>query len=179
MLIVNCLYRLREVGDEAVSLDCPRDRVLNLIYKMRPHVFIEGVLNIRAFSPFFITRFRQCLTLYSALFKLLDILIPRDNRLRQVIERDFIARDILNVLACEGSEWTMKPESYKQWHQRNLRAGFEQIPLNCTIVNECREMLSKSYKNKIFFVEEDRNWMLQGWSGRAFDALSIWKPKMV
>ncbi|KAF3330533.1 scarecrow-like protein 9 [Carex littledalei] len=179
VLIVNCLYRLREVGDEAVSLDSPRDRVLNLIYKMRPHIFIEGVLNIRTFSPFFITRFRQCLPLYSALFKLLDILIPRDNKLRQIIERDFLARDILNVLACEGSEWTMKPESYKQWHQRNLRAGFEQIPLNCAIVKECREILRKSYKNKIFFVEEDRNWMLQGWSGRAFDALSIWKPRMV
>ncbi|XP_078179557.1 scarecrow-like protein 33 [Carex rostrata] len=161
VLIVNCLYRLREVGDEAVSLDCPRDRVLNLIYKMRPHIFIEGVLNIRTFSPFFITRFRQSLLLYSALFNLLDILIPRDNRLRQVIERDFLARDILNILACEGSEWTMKPESYRQWHQRNLRAGFEQIPLDRSILKKCHEMLSKSYKNKIFFVEEDRNWMVQ------------------
>ncbi|KAJ3688209.1 hypothetical protein LUZ61_017373 [Rhynchospora tenuis] len=174
VLIVNCFWRLREIGDEAVSLNSPRDQVLKLIYKMKPHIFFEGVLSIQTFSPFFIPRFKQCLNLYASLFELLDILIPRDNKQRQIMERDFLARDILNVLACEGSDWTMKPETYKQWHQRTLRAGFEQVPLDPAIVEECRENLTEAYKNKIFFIEEDGNWLLQGWNGRAFDALSTW-----
>lgn len=179
LLIVNCMYRLREVRDvEAVSFDSPRDRVIKLIYQMKPHIFIEGVLTIQSFSPFFTTRFRQSLTLYSSLFEISDILVPRDNKLRQMIESELLGRDILNVVACEGSDWTMKPESYKQWQQRNVRAGFEQIPLDPAIVKECREYLSKLYKNKIFFIEEDGNWLLQGWNGRAFDAFSAWKPKL-
>jgi GRAS domain family len=177
VLVVNCLYCLRSIGDEAISLDSPRDRVLNLICQMKPQIFIEGDVTIQSFSPFFITRFRQALSLYSALFQIIDFLIPRDNRLRLIMERDFLAHDILNIIACEGPNWIMKPESYRQWHQRSLRAGFEQVPLDPAIMKECREIVNKVYKNKIFFLEEDRNWMLQGWSGRAFDALSIWKPK--
>ncbi|KAJ4779292.1 hypothetical protein LUZ62_017565 [Rhynchospora pubera] len=178
VLIVNCFWRLREIGDEVVSLNSPRDQVLKLIYKMKPHIFFEGVLSIQTFSPFFVTRFRQCLNLYSALFELLDILIPRGNKQRQIMERDFLARDILNVSACEGSDWTMKPETYKQWHQRNLRAGLEPVPLDPAIVKECRKILTEAYNNKIFFIEEDGNWLLQGWNGKAFDALSTWKPKL-
>jgi GRAS domain family len=178
LLIVNCMHSLRYVGDEAVSLDSPRDRLLRLIYQMRPCIFIQGIINIQSFSPFFITRFKQSLPLYQSLFEIFDIFFPRDNKLRQMMERQIVGRDIMNVIACEGSDRTMKPESYKQWHRRNVRAGFEQIPLDPAIVKECREYLSKLYKNKIFFIEEDGNWLLQGWSGRAFDTFSIWKPKL-
>jgi GRAS domain family len=177
LLIVNCMYCLRLVGDEAVSLDSPRDRVLSLIYQMRPSIFIEGVLNIRSYSPFYLTRFRQSLSLFLSVFEIVDILVARDNKLRQTVETEIFGRDIMNIIACEGSDWTTKPESYKQWHQRNVRAGFEQIPLDAAIVKECREYLSKHHKNKIFFIEEDGNWLLQGWSGRVFDAFSVWKPK--
>lgn len=128
VVIVNSLYRFIEIGDEAVSLDSPRNRFFDLIRRIRPHVFIEGVVSIGAFSPF-ISRFKQGLLLYSALFEILDTLIPPDNKQRQFVERYVLARDILNVFACEGSDWIVKPETHKQWHQRNLRAGLEQIPL--------------------------------------------------
>ncbi|KAJ4786183.1 GRAS transcription factor [Rhynchospora pubera] len=86
VLIVYTMYRFREVGDESVALDSPRDRVLNLIRLIRPHIFIEGILSITPFSPFFISRFRQCLFLYSSIFEILDILVPRDNKQTQIIE---------------------------------------------------------------------------------------------
>ncbi|KAJ1695475.1 hypothetical protein LUZ63_012173 [Rhynchospora breviuscula] len=178
VLIVNTMYRFREVGDESVGLDSPRNQVLNLIQQIRPDIFIQAILSIRSFSPFFISRFRQALTLYSALFEVLDSLIPRDNKQRQYIERELFAKDILNVLACEGSDWTMKPETYKQWHQRSLRAGLDQIPLDPILLKECKETIKKVYGNDIFFIDEDRNWLLQGWSGRIFYAISTWKPKL-
>lgn len=179
VVIVNSLYRFNEIGDEAVSLDnSPRNRVFDLIRRIRPHVFIEGVVSIGAFSPFFISRFKQGLLLYSALFEILDTLIPPDNKQRQFVERHVLARDILNVFACEGSDWIVKPETHKQWHQRNLRAGLEQIPLDPGLVRECKEQMKKVYHNNIFFIEEDKNWLLQGWSGRTFYALSTWRAKL-
>ncbi|KAJ3687696.1 hypothetical protein LUZ61_016860 [Rhynchospora tenuis] len=178
VLIVNTMYRFREVGDESVGLDSPRNQVLNLIQRIRPHIFIQGILSIRSFSPFFISRFRQAVPLYSALFEIIDSLIPRENKQRQYIERELFARDILNVLACEGSDWTMRPETYKQWHQRNVRAGFDQIPLDPVLLKECKEKIKTVYDNDIFFIDVDRNWLLQGWSGRIFYGISTWKPKL-
>ncbi|KAJ3688207.1 hypothetical protein LUZ61_017371 [Rhynchospora tenuis] len=178
VLIVNTMYRFREVGDESVGLDSPRNQVLNLIQRIRPHIFIQGILSIRSFSPFFISRFRQAVPLYSALFEIIDSLIPRENKQRQYIERELFARDILNVLACEGSDWTMRPETYKQWHQRNVRAGFDQIPLDPVLLKECKEIIKTVYDNDIFFIDEDRNWLLQGWNGRIFYGISTWKPKL-
>ncbi|KAJ3687697.1 hypothetical protein LUZ61_016861 [Rhynchospora tenuis] len=178
VLIVYTMYRFREVGDESIALDSPRNRVLNLIRLIRPHIFIEGILSITSFSPFFITRFRQGLLLYSSIFEILDILIPRDNKQRQFIERNILGRDIYNVLACEGSDWIVKPETYKQWHKRNLRAGFEQIPLDPVILKECKDKVKKVNHNGIFSIDEDKNWLLLCWSGRATHAISTWKPKL-
>ncbi|KAJ4772789.1 GRAS transcription factor [Rhynchospora pubera] len=178
ILIAHTWDSFRYVRDEYDAFNSPRTRVLNLIRQITPHVFIEGIVSISAFSPFFLTRFRQGLMVYSAIFKILDTLLPRDNKQRQIIERDLIARDIYNVLACEGSDWIVKPETHKQWHQRNLQAEFEQITLDPLILNECRENLKKNYNDNIFFVQEDRNWLIQGWSGRIFHASSTWKPKL-
>jgi GRAS domain family len=175
VLIVNCMHRFWEVGDEAVSIDSPRNQVLDLIRRIRPYVFIEDIVSIGPFSPFFISHFKQGLILYSALFELFDTLIPRDDKQRQFVERNVLAGDIHNVLACEGSNWIVKPETYKQWHLRNLRAGLKQIPLDATILKECKERMKRSYNNNIFFIEEDRNWLLQGWNGRRFKAMSTWK----
>jgi hypothetical protein len=68
-----------------------------------------------------------------------------------------------------------RPETYKQWQVRNLRAGFRQQPLNQETVKKARYKVTRSY-NKDFFVDEDNKWMLQGWKGRVIVAMSTWKP---
>jgi GRAS domain family len=174
VLVVNSMYRFGQLGDETTGLDCPRDRVLKLICSVRPNVFIHGIEN-GTFSPFFITRFKQAMSLYETLFDLLDAVIPRDSKERQIMERNILARDAINIIACEGASWIEKPESYKSWHQRMLRAGFEQISLDQTIVKKCEKNLKKFYNSKRFFVEEESNWLLQGWRGRLLYGISTWK----
>lgn len=176
VLIVNSMYRFRQLGDETTGLDCPRDQVLKLIRHIRPHIFIYGIFNW-TLSPFFLTRFKQTMSLHETMFDLLDMLIPRDNKVRQIIERDMLARDATNLIACEGATRIERPESYRRWHQRTLRAGFEQIPLDPTIVKKCNETLRKFYDGMRFFIEEESNWFLQGWRGRIMYAISTWKPK--
>jgi GRAS domain family len=168
------LCRFRQLGDETTGLDCPRDQVLKLIWHIRPHIFIYENFNW-SFSPFFITRFKKAMQLYETMFDLMDTLIPRDNEIRQIIERDMLARDATTLIACEGATLIERPESYKGWHQRMLRAGFEQIPLDPTIVKKCKENLRKFDGSK-FFVEEESNWFLQGWRGRILYGHSTWKP---
>ncbi|XP_008784607.2 scarecrow-like protein 9 [Phoenix dactylifera] len=175
VVVVNCLYRFRNLVDETVIVDSPRNKVLNTIRKMNPDVFIHGVVNGSYSAPFFVTRFREALFHYSALFDMLETNVPREDEQRLLIERDLFGRDALNVIACEGSERVERPETYKQWQVRNLRAGFTQLPLNPEIMKKAKDKVKIHY-HKDFIIDEDSRWLLQGWKGRIIYALSAWKP---
>jgi hypothetical protein len=173
LLVVNCLYRMRNMMDETVTDDSPRTRVLNTISKMKPQLFIHGVVNGTYNAPFFVTRFKEALFHFSSLFDILEVNASRTDELRLLIERDFFGREALNVIACEGTERIERPETYKQWRLRNLRAGFRQLPLNEEIMKRARYKVKNSY-HRDFLVDEDNKWMLQGWKGRIIIALSAW-----
>ncbi|KAG6521538.1 hypothetical protein ZIOFF_018661 [Zingiber officinale] len=175
VVVVNCLYRFRNLVDETVVVDSPRNRVLNTIRRMNPDVFIHGVVNGSYSAPFFVTRFREALFHYSALFDMLETNVPRYNEQRLLIERDLFGRDALNVIACEGSERVERPETFKQWQVRNLRAGFQQLPLNPDIIKRAKHKVKTNY-HKDFVFEEDNRWLIQGWKGRIIYAISTWKP---
>lgn len=176
LLVVNCMYRFRNLVDETVVADSPRNKVLNTIRRMNPDLFVHGVVNGSYNAPFFVTRFREALFHFSALFDMLDTNVPREDEQRLLIERDLFGRDALNVVACEGSERVERPETYKQWQVRNLRAGFEQIPLNPGIMKQARDNVRGGSYHKDFVIDEDSRWLLQGWKGRIIYALSTWKP---
>ncbi|KAJ0962449.1 hypothetical protein J5N97_030277 [Dioscorea zingiberensis] len=178
VLIVNCLYRFRNLVDETVVVDSPRNKVLNTIRKANPDVFIHGIVNGSYSAPFFVTRFREALFHFSALFDMLDTTVPREDAQRLLIERDLFGREALNVISCEGSERVERPETYKQWQVRNLRAGFEQMPLDPDIMKRAKDRVKSNY-HKDFVIDEDSRWMLQGWKGRIIYAVSTWRPSGV
>lgn len=173
--IVNCMYRFKNLYDETVLENSPREIVLNLIRKLKPTLFIHGVVNGTHNAPFFVTRFREALFHYSALFDMLDTIVPRANQERIVLEKDLFGWEALNSVACEGWERVERPETYKQWQIRNLRAGFVQVPLKRKIVDFVTDLVTTSY-HKDFVIDEVGKWLLQGWKGRFLYAVSTWKP---
>ncbi|XP_010256895.1 PREDICTED: scarecrow-like protein 9 [Nelumbo nucifera] len=175
ILIVNCLYRFRNLLDETVVVESPRNAVLNLIRRLNPDIFIHGVVNGAYSAPFFVTRFREALFHFSSVFDMLETNVPREDQERILIEREIFGREALNVIACEGSERVERPETYKQWQVRNTRAGFRQLPLDQEIMKKARDRVKSSY-HKDFVIDEDSQWMLQGWKGRIIYALSSWVP---
>ncbi|KAL2541143.1 Scarecrow-like protein 14 [Abeliophyllum distichum] len=175
MLVVNCMYRLRHVPDESVSVNSPRDAVLNLIKKINPDLFVHGIVNGTYNAAFFSTRFKEALYNYSSFFDMLEATIPREDQDRLLYEREVFGRDVMNVIACEGFERVERPETYKKWQARNQKAGFQQLPLNQEIMKEIKAKVQRGY-HKDFLLDEDSQWMLQGWKGRVLYALSCWKP---
>lgn len=175
LLAVNCLIRFKNLLDETIEVNSPRNAVLNLIRKMNPDIFVQSVLNGSYNAPFFATRFKEAVFHFSAMYDMFDTLIPRDNEWRLMIEREFLGREAMNVVACEGIERVERPESYKQWQVRNTRAGFKQLPLNEELMAKFREKLMAWY-HKDFVFDEDNNWMLQGWKGRILYASASWVP---
>ncbi|KAF5751438.1 scarecrow-like protein 14 [Tripterygium wilfordii] len=177
VLAVNCLFKFRTLLDETVIVNSPRNAVLNLIRKINPDMYIQAIVNGCYNAPFFVTRFREALFHFSSLFDMLDrVSIPKDNQMRLMFEKEFYGKEVMNVVACEGMERVERPETYKQWQVRNLRAGFKPLPLQSYLKNKLRGKLGEGGYHKDFMVDEDGHWVLQGWKGRIICASSAWVP---
>ncbi|KAK2371045.1 scarecrow protein [Trifolium repens] len=173
--VVSCLYRLKNMPDETVAVNCPREALLKLIRKINPKIFFHGVVNGSYSAPFFLIRFREALYHFSSLFDMFEANVPREDTQRLMLERELFGRDAINVIACEGAERVERPETYKQWQLRNRRAGFKQIRFDSDLVNDTKVMVKREY-HKDFAVDEDGKWVLHGWKGRVLNALSAWVP---
>ncbi|KAM0926938.1 hypothetical protein ACQ4PT_003090 [Festuca glaucescens] len=81
VLIVNTIFQFRTLMDETLIVDRinPRDQVLKTIRKMKPAVFIHGVVNASYCAASFVTRFREALYNFSAAFDLMEATVPRNN----------------------------------------------------------------------------------------------------
>ncbi|KAF3559954.1 hypothetical protein F2Q69_00012066 [Brassica cretica] len=177
ILAVNAGLRLKTLQDETGGEEtCPRDAVLKLIRKMNPDVFVHAIVNGSFNAPFFISRFKEAVYHYYALFDMFDSTLPRDNQERIRFEREFYGREAMNVIACEEGDRVERPETYRQWQVRMVRAGFKQKPVRDEIVELFREKLKKWRYHKDFVVDENSKWLLQGWKGRTLYASSCWVP---
>ncbi|CAJ2678869.1 unnamed protein product [Trifolium pratense] len=174
VVVVNTLMRFKNLLDESIEVNSPRNAVLQLIRKINPAIFTQSIVNGSYNSPFFATRFREALFHFSAHFDMFDTVILRENEHRMMMEKESLGREAMNVVACEGLERVERPETYKQWQVRNTRAGFKQLPLKSKLMDKFRTKLSQYHKDFVF--DEDNNWMLQGWKGRILYASTCWVP---
>lgn len=173
--IVTCMYRLNHLPDDTLVKSSLRDAILRLIKRINPYLFVHGVADGTYNSPFFVSRFNKAMFHFSALFDMLEAIVPNEDQGRLIYEREVFGRHAMNVIACEGLERTDNPETYKQWQSRNLRAGFTQLPVDQDLFRRVKKMVKMDY-HKDFVVDENGQWMLQGWKGKIIYALSFWKP---
>ncbi|KAI3667685.1 hypothetical protein L6452_42754 [Arctium lappa] len=174
-LAVNTLIRFKNLLDDTVVVNSPRDSVLKMIRDMKPDIFVQTVVNGSYSSPFFVTRFKEALFHFSSMFDMFDATLDREDEQRLNFEKEFCGREAMNVIACEGAERVERPETYKQWQVRNSRAGFKIKPLNRELVTKLRAKVRAGY-HKDFVFDEDGKWVLQGWKGRILRASSCWVP---
>ncbi|KAM1414425.1 hypothetical protein ACFX2I_006202 [Malus domestica] len=174
--VVNCMHRLKQIPDETVMANNPRDAVLNLIKRINPDLFMHGVVNGTYNAPAFVTRFKQALFHFYTFFDMYEATVPREDEQRMLFERAIFGRDIINVVACEGQERVERPETYKQWQARYARIGFKQLPLDRALLKKVKTMSKVMGYHSDFLIEDDGQWMLQGWKGRIVLALTALKP---
>ncbi|GJW68833.1 scarecrow-like protein 14 [Tanacetum coccineum] len=175
MLVVNSIYRMRNVPDETVVENGPRDGVLKFIRELNPDMFVHGILNGTYNATYFHTRFKEAVFHFTTLFDMFEATSEGEDKGRELFEREVFGRDIMNVVACEGRSRVERPERYQKWETRNSQARFAQLSLDSNLVDEVRTKVQKEY-HKDFVVYEDNNWMLQGWKGKVLYALSLWTP---
>jgi len=96
---VNCYFKFENLLDETVASENPRGAVLDLIKKANPNIFVHSIVNGSYDAPFFVTRFKEAVFHYSALFDMLDNNnVEREDPNRLMFEEEFWGKDIMNVI---------------------------------------------------------------------------------
>ncbi|KAK7272465.1 hypothetical protein RJT34_29075 [Clitoria ternatea] len=171
-LAVNFPLQLHHTADESVQVSNPRDGLLRLVKSLNPKVttLVEQESNTNT-TPFF-NRFIETLDYYLAIFESIDVTLPRNSKERINVEQHCLARDIVNIIACEGKERVERHELFGKWKSRLTMAGFRQYPLS-SYVNSVIRSLLRCYSEHYTLVEKDGA-MLLGWKNRNLISASAW-----
>ncbi|CAD6255538.1 unnamed protein product [Miscanthus lutarioriparius] len=88
VLVVNDHFNFSTLMDESIFFDNPnpRDTVLHNIKKMRPDIFIQSILN-NSYGCSYLSRFKEALSYYTAMFDMFDATMPRESKSRVVLEQ--------------------------------------------------------------------------------------------
>ncbi|GFZ03275.1 SCARECROW-like 13 [Actinidia rufa] len=172
-LAVNFPYVLHHMPDESVTTRNHRDRLLRLVKSLSAKVVVlveqESNTNTAPFLP----RFKETFDYYSAMFESIDAARPRDDKQRISAEQHCVARDIVNMIACEGEERVERHELFGKWRSRLMMAGFTPCPLSSSVSIAVREVL-KDYSKNYRVIERDGALHL-GWKNRVMSTSSAWR----
>lgn len=159
--------------DESVSTENHRDRLLRLVKRLSPKVvtIVEQESNTNT-SPFF-HRFVETLDYYTAMFESIDVACPRDDKKRISAEQHCVARDIVNMIACEGVERVERHELLGKWRSRLSMAGFKQCQLSSSVMVAIQNLLKEFSQN--YRLEHRDGALYLGWMNRHMATSSAWR----
>ncbi|XP_042447058.1 chitin-inducible gibberellin-responsive protein 1-like [Zingiber officinale] len=171
-LAVNFTLQLHHTPDESVDVNNPRDGLLRLVKGLSPKVttLVEQESNTNT-TPF-LTRFVETLDYYSAMFESLDATLGRERRERISVEQHFLAKDIVNIIACDGKERVERHELLGKWRSRLTMAGFKPYPLSSYVNSVIKTMLG--YYSDNYTTVEKGGALLLGWKNRNLISASAW-----
>lgn len=169
---VNFAMMLHHMPDESVSIHNHRDRLLRMVKNLSPKVvtLVEQESNTNT-APF-LFRFTETLEYYLAIFESIDVALPREHKERVNVEQHCLARDIVNIIACEGLERVERHEPLGKWRLRFAMAGFNPFPLS-SYVNATIKTLLENYSEN-YRLEERDGCLYLGWMDRDLVASCAW-----
>ncbi|CAA7396717.1 unnamed protein product [Spirodela intermedia] len=172
-LVVNFAFQLHHMPDESVSTVNQRDKLLRMVKGLHPKLVtvVEQDVNTNT-APFF-PRFVEVYNYYSAVFTSLDVTLPRESPDRMNVERQCLARDIVNIVACEGMDRIERYEVAGKWKARMTMAGFVSCPISSDVKGTIGKLL-KSYSDR-YTAEDVGGALCFGWEDKSLIVASAWK----
>ncbi|KAG6784087.1 hypothetical protein POTOM_009771 [Populus tomentosa] len=172
-LIVNFAFQLHHMPDESVSTVNERDQLLRMAKSLNPKLVtvVEQDVNTNT-APFF-PRFTEAYNYYSAVFDSLDATLPRESQDRLNVEKQCLARDIVNIVACEGEERIERYEVAGKWRARMMMAGFTSCSITPNVVDMIRKLI-KEYCDR-YMLKQEVGALHLGWEDKSLIVASAWK----
>ncbi|KAJ0087253.1 hypothetical protein Patl1_08173 [Pistacia atlantica] len=171
-LVVNFAFQLHHMPDESVSTVNQRDQLLRMVKSLNPKLVtvVEQDVNTNT-APFF-PRFMEAYNYYSAVFESLDVTLPRESQDRMNVERQCLARDIVNIVACEGEERIERYEVAGKWRARMTMAGFTSRPMSSNVKDMIQKLI-KEYCDR-YRMKEEMGLLHFGWEDKSLIVASAW-----
>lgn len=170
---VNFAISLHHVPDENVNSHNHRDRLLRLSKHLSPKVVTLVEQEFSTNSAPFLQRFIETMNYYLAVFESIDAVLPRDHKERINVEQHCLAREVVNLIACEGEERVERHELLNKWRKRFTAVGFTPYPLSSVINSSIKDLL-KSYHGH-YTLEEKDGALFLGWKNQALIASCAWR----
>ncbi|KAK9748863.1 hypothetical protein RND81_02G086100 [Saponaria officinalis] len=172
-LVVNFAFQLHHMPDESVSTINQRDQLLRMVKSLNPKLVTIIEQDVNTNTTPFLSRFSEAYNYYSAIFESLDATLPRESQDRVNVEKQCLARDIVNIIACEGEERIERYEVAGKWRARMSMAGFRPCRMSQNVGNTIRELIVKQYCNK-YEVKEEMEALNFGWEDKNLIVASAW-----
>ncbi|XP_065881317.1 scarecrow-like protein 1 [Euphorbia lathyris] len=172
-LVVNFAFQLHHMPDESVSTVNERDQLLRMIKSLNPKLVTVVEQDVNTNTAPFLTRFVEAYNYYSAVFESLDATLPRESQDRMNVERQCLARDIVNIVACEGDARIERYEVAGKWRARMMMAGFTSCSMGPNVLDMIRKTI-KQYCDR-YKLKEDMDALLFGWEDKNLIVASAWR----
>ncbi|KAJ6347500.1 hypothetical protein OIU76_004052 [Salix suchowensis] len=172
---INCIFQMHKTLYDG-SGGALRD-FLGLIRSTNPTIVLMAEQEAEHNGPNLETRVCNSLKYYSAIFDSIDSSLPLDSPVRIKLE-EMYAREIRNIVACEGSDRHERHESFDKWKKLMEQGG-----LRCAGIDE-REMLQtqmllKMYSCDSYEVQKQGNEeaaLTLSWLDQPLYTVSAWTP---
>ncbi|CAI5534584.1 unnamed protein product [Closterium sp. Naga37s-1] len=148
-------WSLHLFPDDSVLRSNPRNAILKWIFDLSPLLFLHVDLDADANGPFFLPRFQNAARNFAAIVESLDTNLPHSAGPWQACEA-FLAHDMVNSIACEGTHRWLRTERLEQWRKRMEAAGFRPKPLHAETVSAMRAVTEG--RDRRFELKVDERW---------------------
>ncbi|XP_065858185.1 scarecrow-like protein 28 [Euphorbia lathyris] len=171
---VNCILQMHKTLYDGTG-GALRD-FLGLVRSTNPALVLMAEQEAENNAPNFETRVCNSLKFYSAIFDSIDSSLPLDNAARMKVEEMF-AREIRNIVACEGSDRFERHENFEKWKKLMEQGGFQCMGITGREMLQS-QMLLKMYSSEDFGVKrrQDGAALTLSWLDQPLYTVSAWAP---
>ena len=142
------------------------------IYDRKPTCLLVAETDSDLNSPFFLSRFKEAFLTLSATFDCSCATLSPSSLTRIVFE-GVLAAQLVNCVACEGSQRAFRTERCDQWADRLARMGFVEAPLSGDTVEALRELTLRSDRRYRLAVRH--GFARLSWDGTPLMFLAKWE----
>ncbi|KAF2313237.1 hypothetical protein GH714_009928 [Hevea brasiliensis] len=181
--------RITGIGESKQELNETGDRLagfaeaLNLHFEFHPvvdrstnpSIILMAEQEAEHNAPNLEARVCNSLKYYSAIFDSINSSVPLDSPVRIKIEEMF-AREIRNIVACEGSDRLERHESFEKWIKLMEQGGLRCMVSEREVLQS--QMLLKMYSCEDYRVKQrqDRAALTLSWLDQPLYTISAWAP---
>lgn len=144
--------------------------------ELQPSVVVSIEMAMDVCRLPFLDRFEACVKFYLLHFELNEALLThaRDRNHLRLYEELFAGSHMINIIACEGSDLVVQPESLPKLQRRFTKAGFRPLPVDMALTDEVSQLVGRKHRLSSLFLEQGA--ITLAWKAVPCIHATLWKP---